>query len=67
MELVCFLDGGSMLELLYRLFIGHTHKYEIIDYATVQSTKTPNLVNKVIYIQKCTVCGKLHQTTICDK
>jgi len=47
-----------MLEFLYKLFIGHVHKYEIIheEHITCKGTKIGNS-----YIQQCTVCGKLKQ------
>lgn len=45
-----------MLEFLYKLFIGHIHKYEIIheEAITYGGTKVGNS-----YIQQCKICGKL--------
>lgn len=47
-----------MIEFLYKIFIGHNHKYEIIseEALTYKGTKVGNS-----YIQQCKICGKLKQ------
>ena len=47
-----------MLEFLYKLFIGHVHRYEVIneESITCKGTKIGNS-----YIQQCKICGKLKE------
>ena len=54
-----------MFELLYRIFIGHTHVYETFDQHIVNNEK--GKPQKMLYVQKCSVCGKIKQTLVCDK
>ena len=48
-----------MLEFLYKLFIGHVHKYEVLDTNTIIDKDNERIVTS--YVQKCTICGKLKQ------
>lgn len=48
-----------MLEFLYKLFIGHVHKYEIIDTNPIVDDNGKRI--GTLYVQKCQVCGKLKQ------
>lgn len=57
-----------MIELLYRLFIGHVHTYKIIDKHQIGSYKKasdalPTRITETI-TQECSVCGKLKITKV---
>jgi len=52
----------NMLEFLYKLFIGHVHKYEIIDTNPIVDGEQTRIGTS--YVQQCTVCGKLNQFKI---
>lgn len=47
-----------VLELLYKIFIDHVHKYEIITQVAI-THKLTKIGNS--YIQQCKCCGKLKQ------
>jgi hypothetical protein len=47
-----------MLEFLYRLIIGHHHKWEINQTVKVLEKDEPN-PSKLIVVLQCSVCGKL--------
>lgn len=51
-----------MLEFLYKLFIGHAHKYEIIDTNAIVDKDDVRVGTS--YVQQCKVCGKLNQFKI---
>lgn len=51
-----------MLEFLYKIFIGHVHKYEIIDKNPIVDDNYERI--GTLYVQQCTVCGKLNKFKI---
>lgn len=54
-----------MLEFLYKLFIGHVHKYDIKEEVYIwKEGQTSGRPKQKLYIQQCTICGKLNQFKI---
>jgi len=56
-----------MIEFLHRLFIGHNHKWKVINQATLYDTPTREkgqLATGKKYILQCEICGKVKSKTI---
>lgn len=54
-----------MLELLYKLFIGHIHRYDVVEEINIMNTDSDSDIPKSkCYVMQCQVCGKLKQFKI---
>ena len=52
-----------MLELLYRLLIGHHHKWEIIESKRIVKERGGIAIGSLKIVQ-CKICGKVKQTKL---
>ncbi len=52
-----------MLEFLYKIFIGHSHKWELFE-RLIREPLPGSRGGGVVYILKCDVCGKLKQVNV---
>lgn len=52
-----------MLEFLYRIFIGHNHKWKIVE-ERVRASHYPGRIQGLVYVLQCEVCGNVKQKDI---
>ena len=53
-----------MLEFLYKIFIGHVHRYEMIEEINIMNTDSDSdsdIPKAKCYVMQCQVCGKLKE------
>lgn len=53
-----------MLEFLYRIFIGHNHKWVQVERALRAPLMGQKVSSGIVYIMRCEVCGKMKQQNI---
>lgn len=53
-----------MLELLYRLFIGHNHKWLQIERIVRTARRGNEGIGGLVFVMQCEVCGKIDQVNI---
>jgi hypothetical protein len=51
-----------MLEFLYKVFIGHNHKWELLQ--SINRTDNEGTVNGIVKVLQCSICGTIKQVDI---